>query len=48
MPGHCVVGAEGDDQVDKTEELMAAVARLIAAAEGGGHPGTPREGLNPR
>jgi DNA-binding FrmR family transcriptional regulator len=26
---HCVMGAEGDDQVDKTDELMAAVARLM-------------------
>jgi DNA-binding FrmR family transcriptional regulator len=27
--GHCVMGAEGADQVDKTDELMAAVARLM-------------------
>jgi len=26
---HCVMGAEGEDQVDKTDELMAAVARLM-------------------
>ena len=26
---HCVAGAEGEDQVDKTDELMAAVARLM-------------------
>ena len=26
---HCVMGATGDDQVEKTEELMAAVARLM-------------------
>ena len=26
---HCVAGADGDDQVDKTDELMAAVARLM-------------------
>jgi DNA-binding FrmR family transcriptional regulator len=26
---HCVMGANADDQVDKTEELMAAVARLM-------------------
>ncbi len=26
---HCVMGAEGDDQVDKTHELMAAVGRLM-------------------
>jgi DNA-binding FrmR family transcriptional regulator len=26
---HCVVGAEGDDQVEKTDELMAAVGRLM-------------------
>ena len=26
---HCVIGAEGDQQVEKTEELMAAVARLM-------------------
>jgi DNA-binding FrmR family transcriptional regulator len=26
---HCVMGAEGDDQVDKTDELLAAVARLM-------------------
>ncbi|UJA19226.1 metal-sensitive transcriptional regulator [Thermoleophilia bacterium SCSIO 60948] len=25
----CVIGAEGDDQIDKTEELMAAVGRLM-------------------
>lgn len=25
----CVVGAEPDDQADKTQELMAAVARLM-------------------
>jgi len=26
---HCVMGAEGDQQVDKTNELMAAVGRLM-------------------
>ena len=26
---HCVMGAEADDQASKTEELMAAVARLM-------------------
>ena len=26
---HCVIGAEGDDKLDKTDELMAAVARLM-------------------
>jgi DNA-binding FrmR family transcriptional regulator len=26
---HCVMGAAGDDQAEKTEELMAAVARLM-------------------
>jgi DNA-binding FrmR family transcriptional regulator len=26
---HCVMGADGDDQVDKTDELMAAVGRLM-------------------
>ena len=26
---HCVMGAQGDDQVEKTEELMASVARLM-------------------
>jgi DNA-binding FrmR family transcriptional regulator len=26
---HCVMGAEGEDQLDKTDELMAAVARLM-------------------
>ena len=26
---HCVVGAEGDEQIDKTDELMAAVGRLM-------------------
>ena len=26
---HCVVGAEGAEQLDKTDELMAAVARLM-------------------
>lgn len=26
---HCVMGADGDEQVDKTDELMAAVARLM-------------------
>jgi DNA-binding FrmR family transcriptional regulator len=26
---HCVMGAEGADQVDKTDELMSAVARLM-------------------
>ena len=26
---HCVVGAQGDEQIDKTDELMAAVGRLM-------------------
>ncbi len=26
---HCVMGAEGEEQRDKTDELMAAVARLM-------------------
>jgi DNA-binding FrmR family transcriptional regulator len=26
---HCVVGAEGEEQRDKTDELMAAVGRLM-------------------
>ena len=26
---HCVIGAQGDEQSDKTEELMGAVARLM-------------------
>jgi CsoR family transcriptional regulator, copper-sensing transcriptional repressor len=26
---HCVMGAEADDQANKTDELMAAVARLM-------------------
>jgi len=26
---HCVMGAEGDKQAEKTDELMAAVARLM-------------------
>ncbi|MDX6602017.1 MAG: CsoR family transcriptional regulator, copper-sensing transcriptional repressor [Solirubrobacterales bacterium] len=26
---HCVAGAEGGDQVERTEELMAAVKRLL-------------------
>jgi len=26
---HCVMGAEGEEQLDKTDELMAAVARLM-------------------
>jgi DNA-binding FrmR family transcriptional regulator len=26
---HCVMGADGDDQVDMTNELMAAVGRLM-------------------
>ena len=26
---HCVMGAEGGEQVDKTDELMAAVGRLM-------------------
>ena len=29
---HCVMGAEGTDQVDKTDELMAAVGRLMRRA----------------
>ena len=26
---HCVMGADGDEQADKTDELMAAVGRLM-------------------
>jgi DNA-binding FrmR family transcriptional regulator len=26
---HCVMGAEGEQQADRTDELMAAVARLM-------------------
>jgi DNA-binding FrmR family transcriptional regulator len=26
---HCVMDADGDDKLDKTDELMAAVARLM-------------------
>jgi DNA-binding FrmR family transcriptional regulator len=26
---HCVMGADADDQADKTDELMAAVGRLM-------------------
>ncbi|HEV7562342.1 MAG TPA: metal-sensitive transcriptional regulator [Solirubrobacterales bacterium] len=26
---HCVVAAEGEDRVDKTDEMMAAVGRLM-------------------
>ena len=26
---HCVVGTEGDERADKTDELMAAVGRLM-------------------
>jgi CsoR family transcriptional regulator, copper-sensing transcriptional repressor len=26
---HCVMGAEGDEQQERTEELMAAVKRLL-------------------
>ena len=26
---HCVIGAHGDDRVEKTDELMAAVGRLM-------------------
>jgi DNA-binding FrmR family transcriptional regulator len=26
---HCITGADGDDAVDKTDELMAAVGRLM-------------------
>jgi DNA-binding FrmR family transcriptional regulator len=26
---HCVMGAEGDDRADRTEELMGAVGRLM-------------------
>ncbi len=26
---HCVIGAEGDDQKERTEELMATVRRLL-------------------
>ena len=26
---HCVIGAEGEERVDRTDELMAAVGRLM-------------------
>ena len=26
---HCVIGAEGEERLDKTDELMAAVGRLM-------------------
>ncbi|MDX6626910.1 MAG: CsoR family transcriptional regulator, copper-sensing transcriptional repressor [Solirubrobacterales bacterium] len=26
---HCVIGAEGEERVDKTDEMMAAVGRLM-------------------
>lgn len=26
---HCVMGAEGEDRAEKTEELMAAIGRLM-------------------
>jgi DNA-binding FrmR family transcriptional regulator len=26
---HCIIGSEGDTQTDRTEELMAAVGRLL-------------------
>ena len=26
---HCVMGADGEEQIDKTDELMAAVGRLM-------------------
>ena len=26
---HCVMGAEGDERVDRTDEMMAAVGRLM-------------------
>ena len=31
---HCVLGADADDQADKTDELMAAVGRLLRRVEG--------------
>ena len=27
--GHCVMGAEGEERVDRTDEMMAAVGRLM-------------------
>jgi len=30
---HCVAGADGQEQIDKTDELMAAVGRLMRRAE---------------
>jgi DNA-binding FrmR family transcriptional regulator len=26
---HCVMGAEGEERIDRTEEMMAAVGRLV-------------------
>ena len=26
---HCVIGADGDEQLEKTDELMAAIGRLM-------------------
>jgi DNA-binding FrmR family transcriptional regulator len=26
---HCVMGAEGDEQLDRTDEMMAAIGRLM-------------------
>jgi CsoR family transcriptional regulator, copper-sensing transcriptional repressor len=26
---HCVMGAEGDERIDRTDEMMAAVGRLV-------------------
>jgi len=26
---HCVMGAEGEEQVDRTDEMMAAIGRLV-------------------
>jgi DNA-binding FrmR family transcriptional regulator len=26
---HCVMGAEGEEQADRTDEMMAAIGRLV-------------------
>jgi len=26
---HCVMGAEGEEQIDRTDEMMAAIGRLV-------------------
>ncbi len=38
---HCVIGAEEGDQDERTEELMGAVRRLSATADGDGAMRSP-------